>query len=135
MTEIWIHRKCAREGDELVLPKVYKDTTCAFCGETVDKVFLHEGEEFNETAAKLAEVLIVAESVPSVKLIDEEGTEMTVDEVLEKVEEATEEEIVEAVEEEIIEEAVEAEPEPSTALDDLDAQIAELKAKKDALEE
>ena len=57
MTEIWIHRKCARPasvagpGDELVQPKQFeRGKVCEFCGGVVDAVYLHEGEEFNVTA-------------------------------------------------------------------------------------
>ena len=44
MAELWIHRKCAREGDELVNdPKQSGDSQCEVCTVSAGKVWLHEG--------------------------------------------------------------------------------------------
>ncbi len=154
MTEIWIHRKCAREGDELVLPKTYKDCACEFCGKTVDKVFLHEGESFNESAPIKdlidgetevggvdAEKWDKAESIPEIEGMNPEGNDLSQNITIEDTSsEEPSEEVVYGIE-------GEAEPEPSVTLEvkvdtekaqatlsKLESQIADLKAKKEALE-
>ena len=159
MAEIWIHRKCARESDELILPKVYKDTSCEYCNKTIDKVFLHEGVGENWTAP--------VEAVEAVEGVSEEDTEsipvqIETESVEEKMDEGVEEAIIKTEEvmtddekedvietvEEILEELPsEAESEPSVTIkveldtEEMDekleakkAEIASLKAKLEALE-
>ena len=71
----------------------------------------------------------VAESIP-LKLVDEEGEEMTTDEVSEKIEEATEEKIIEKVEEAVIEEVAET----NQTMTPEEKEILALKAKLEELE-
>ena len=148
MVEFWIHRKCAREGDELVLPKTYKDTSCEYCGKTIDKVFLHEGVGENWTAP--VEAVEVTDTISDmqekvddlpVKLVDKEGEEVTVEEVFEKVIERTEEKVkkaVEAVSEPSVEIGADVKSwdflEAKNMVSIKEAEIAVLKAKLEALE-
>ena len=150
MVEIWIHRKCAADSDEMIEPTTYtKDQCCQYCGE-YGRVYRYVWDGVTKLVAN-GDGALIGESGPFESNLPQEefdkiGDTTEIEEAIKELEDLTNgqevvEDEVQSEDAEIPEEVVQAEPptdeppeaenETMTEIEKLKAQVAELEAKEE----